>query len=213
MLRGESGQIPAGRHPRMTVSGIEIAAGYKVPGHGRGLLDVIRYRYLLRLLVRQGIKVRYRGSALGWTWSYVKPATQFGVYYLALGIFLDLNRGLENFALYLFSGLVLINLFSEAFSNATRSIVDNAPLVKKIYLPRELFPVASVIIALTHFLPQVAVLILACLLFGWVPSFAAVGAFLLGMLIIVTLATGLGLLFGSVNVSFRDAENFVDLIV
>jgi ABC-2 type transport system permease protein len=197
----------------MTLSGIESATGYKVPGHGRGLLDVIRYRYLLRLLVRQGIKVRYRGSVLGWTWSYVKPAVQFVVYYLAFGVFLNLDRGIDNFAIYLFAGLIVVNLFAEAFGNATRSIVDNAALVKKIYLPRELFPIASVIIAFIHFLPQLAILIIASILFGWQPSLLQLAGVLLGVLIIVVLATGFGLMFGAFNVSFRDAENFVDLIL
>ncbi len=197
----------------MSTISTDAPAGFKVPGYGRGLLDVIRYRYLLRLLIRQGIKVRYRGSVLGWTWSYVKPAVQFGVYYLALGVFLDLNRGLGNFAVYLFSGLVVVNLFSEAFSNATRSIVENAALVKKIYLPRELFPIASVIIALIHFLPQLAILIIGCFIFGWQPTLIQLLGVVLGAIIVVVLATGLGLLFGAFNVSFRDAENFVDLIV
>ena len=197
----------------MTMSGVESAAGYKVPGHGRGLLDVVRYRYLLLLLIRQGIKVRYRGSVLGWTWSYVKPAVQFVVYYLAFGVFLNLDRGIEHFAVYLFSGLVVVNLFSEAFSNATRSIVENSALVKKIYLPRELFPIASVIIALIHFLPQLAILMIGCLIFGWQPDALQLLGVLMGALIIVVLATGAGLLFGAFNVSFRDAENFVDLIL
>ena len=197
----------------MSMTGAESAAGYKVPGYGRGLLDVIRYRYLLLLLIRQGIKVRYRGSVLGWTWSYVKPAVQFVVYYLAFGVFLKLDRGIENFAVYLFAGLIVVNLFSEAFGNATRSIVENAALVKKIYLPRELFPIASVIIALIHFLPQLAILVIGAMLFGWQPNLLQLAGVLLGAVIIVLLATGFGLMFGAFNVSFRDAENFVELIL
>lgn len=197
----------------MAMTEAESAAGFTVPGHGRGLLDVIRDRYLLLLLIKQGIKVRYRGSVLGWTWSYVKPAVQFFVYYLAFGVFLQLDRGIENFAVYLFAGLIIVNLFSEGFGNATRSIVDNAALVKKIYLPRELFPVASVIIALIHFLPQLLILIIAAFFFGWQPSVMQLLAVLLGVLIIVVLATGVGLVFGAFNVNFRDAENFVDLIL
>ncbi len=197
----------------MSLTGVESAAGYKIPGHGRGLLDVIRYRYLLILLIRQGIKVRYRGSVLGWTWSYVKPAVQFVVYYLAFGLILGVNRGIDNFAVYLFAGLIVVNLFSEAFGNATRSIVENAALVKKIYLPRELFPIASVIIAFIHFLPQLAILIIGAILFGWQPNLLQLAGVLLGLLIVVVLATGVGLMFGAFNVSFRDAENFVDLIL
>jgi ABC-2 type transport system permease protein len=197
----------------MSLTGVESAAGYRVPGHGRGLLDVIRYRYLLVLLVRQGIKVRYRGSVLGWTWSYVKPAMQFVVYYLAFGVILGVDRGIENFAVYLFSGLIVVNLFSEAFGNATRSIVENSALVKKIYLPRELFPIASVIIAVIHFLPQLVILVLGSILFGWQPNLIQLLGVILGVIIIVVLASGVGLMFGAFNVSFRDAENFVDLFL
>ena len=63
-----------------------------------------------------------------------------------------------------------------------------------------------------HFLPQVAILLFVCLLVGWVPSFAAIGAFLLGMLIILAFSLGLGLFFGAFNVRYRDAQNFVEII-
>ena len=69
-----------------------------VPGRGRGLVAVLSQRYLLKLLVRKELRVRYRGSVLGMAWSYVKPATQFIVFYFAMGVFLDLNRGVEYFA-------------------------------------------------------------------------------------------------------------------
>jgi ABC-2 type transport system permease protein len=187
--------------------------GFVKPGQGSGLVDVFRRRYLLTLLVRKEVQVRYRGSVLGWLWSYVKPVTQFLVFFVALGVFLQLNGTIPNYPVYLFSGLILVNLFSEAFSNGTRSLVDNAALIKKIYLPRELFPVSSTLVALVNFLPQVLVLGVVCLFVGWRPNFLQVVGILLGLSIIVVLAMGLSLLFGSVNVSFRDAENFVELIV
>ncbi|WP_346769344.1 ABC transporter permease [Planctomonas sp. JC2975] len=189
------------------------AQGFVTPGHSRGLFDIFRYRYLLRLLVRKGIQTRYHGSVLGWTWSYVKPAAQFFVYFFALGVFLGLNKGVPNFPIYLFSGMIVINLFGEAFTNATRSIVDNGALVQKIYLPRELFPLAAVFVAFIHFLPQVVVLFVGCLITGWIPSFFALLCFLFGVIIVTILSTGLGLLFGAVNTSFRDAQNLVELFL
>lgn len=187
--------------------------GFVRPGQGAGLVDVVRRRYLLNLLVRKEVQVRYRGSVLGWLWSYVKPVTQFLVFFVALGVFLQLNGSIPNYPVYLFSGLIMVNLFSEAFSNGTRSLVDNAALIKKIYLPRELFPVSSTLVALVNFLPQVLVLGVVCLFVGWSPTIVQILGVLLGLAIIVVLAMGLSLLFGSVNVSFRDAQNFVELIV
>lgn len=188
-------------------------SGFRIPGQGRGLLEAFRWRFLLKLLVRKETATRYRNSALGWLWSYVRPAAQFLVFYLVLGVFLKMNNGVENFALYLFSGIILINFFSEGFSNATKALVDNAHLVKKIYMPRELFPVAAVVVSFVHFLPQALLLLLICLFFGWLPAPAFIGAAILAVVIIGLFATGLGLFFGALNVPYRDAQNFVELIL
>lgn len=189
------------------------------PGLGRGLADVARSRFLLKLLVRKELKVRYRGSVLGLLWSYVKPGVQFIVFYVALGVFLGLERsprnpeGLANYAVYLFSGIVLINFFSEALGNAARSIVNNGNLIKKIYLPRELFPVASVWVSAVHFFPQLVVLVTACLFTGWRPDLIQLLSAVGGFTIVALLAAGLGLLFGAANVYFRDSENLVDMLL
>lgn len=188
---------------------------FDVPGKSRGLIDVVRWRYLLFLLVRTGVATRYRNSVLGWTWSYVRPGAQFLVFWIVLGLFLSLNRDIQSYPIYLFSGIVVINLFSEAFKNATTSIVGNAPLVRKVYLPRQLFAISAVFVALIHFLPQLALLVIVCLFLGWIPSVTllGIGAALVAMIIVSIFALGLGLFFGAVNVRFRDAENIVELLL
>jgi len=190
-------------------------SAFSVPGSSRGLWDVIRWRYLLRLLVRTGVTTRYRNSVLGWTWSYVRPAAQFLVFWVVLGLFMDLNRGIPNYAVYLFSGIVVINLFSEAFKNATTSIVNNAALVRKVFLPRQLFAVSAVIVAFVHFLPQMALLLVVCLVMGWALHISVLGvlAICAGMVIVVVFALGIGLFFGALNVRYRDAENIVELLL
>lgn len=190
-------------------------AEFDVPGRSNGLWDVFRWHYLLRLLVRTGVTTRYRNSVLGWTWSYVRPAAQFLVFFVVLGVFLSLNRGIPNYAIYLFSGIVVINLFSEGFKNATTSIVGNAALVRKVYLPRQLFAVSAVIVAFVHFLPQVTLLLIVCLFFGWIlkVTVLTVLAIVAGMVLVMLFSLGLGLLFGAMNVRFRDAENIVELLL
>ncbi len=190
-----------------------MSAELEVAGSGGGLADVFRRRYLLKLLVDKELKVRYRGSVLGLLWSYVKPGVQFVVFYFALGVFLGQNRGTENYAVYLFSGIILINFFTEALGNASRSMVVNGGLIKKIYLPRELFPVASVWVAAVHFFPQLVVLLVACVFTGWQPTPLQLIAAVFAFLLVALLSLGLGLLFGAANVYFRDAENIVDLLL
>ena len=185
----------------------------KAPGRGRGILDAVKNRYLLRLLVDKEIQVRYRGSVLGILWSYIKPGVQFLVFYIAMGMFLGLERGLHNYAVYLFSGMIAINFFSEGFGNGARAMVVNSALIRKIYLPRELFSLSTVFVALVHFVPQIAVMLLACILVGWSPSLLALGSILAGMVIVMLLSYGLGLIFGVANVFFRDSENIVDMLL
>lgn len=206
-----SGPVTDTRDPFAAVPRSE----FDTPGTSRGLIDVVRWRYLLNLLVRTGVTTRYRNSVLGWTWSYVRPAAQFLVFWVVLGLFMNLDRGIPNYAVYLFSGIVVINLFSEAFKNATTSIVGNAPLVRKVFLPRQLFAVSAVIVAFVHFLPQVGLLLVVCLLLGWIVNISVLSilAILAGMLIVMMFALGLGLFFSAINVRFRDAENIVELLL
>lgn len=183
------------------------------PGRSAGLYDVLKQRYLLKLLVRKELRVRYRGSVLGLLWSYVKPAFQLLVFYIAMGKFLRLADSQPNYLVYLFSGIVMVGFFNEVFSNATRSVVNNADLVKKIYLPRELFPVSSVWVAVVHLLPQVLILAVVSVSMGWRPGPMNILACLLAIVVVGFTGLGLGLMFGAWNVLFRDSENFVELIL
>lgn len=187
---------------------------FDTPGQSRGLIDVFRHRYLLSLLLKKGIATRYYGSVLGWVWSYVRPGAQFLMYFLVIGVIMNIHRDeIEFFPIYLFSGLVAVNLFSETLRNTTSAITDNKSLVQKIYLPRELFPVSAIGVALVHFLPQAVLLVIVALFFGWTIGWLQILGFIVGVLMITIFALGLGLFFGAINVAFRDARNIVDLIL
>ncbi|MDU7516957.1 MAG: ABC transporter permease [Varibaculum cambriense] len=192
---------------------MSVSTDFTRPGTSHGLFEVVRKQYLLQLLVHKELRVRYRGSILGMLWSYAKPATQFLVFYFAIGVFMGMNRNITNYVVYMFAGVVAVNYFSEIFGNCTRSLVQNQDLVKKIYLPRQLFPVSSVWVAFVHFVPQVVILIIGSLIFGWRPGINNLLAVLLAFVVLTIFSLGLGLLGGAFNVLYRDAENFVDLIL
>jgi ABC-2 type transport system permease protein len=189
-----------------------VDEGLVVQGVGGGLREVVARRHLVALLVRKELRVRYRASLLGLGWSYVKPAVQFVVYFVGLGLVLD-QRAIGDYAVYLFGGLVVVTTFGEAVGNATRSVVANGELVRKIFLPRELFPVASTCVATVHLLPQVLVLLVGSLVAGWRPDAVGVAALAAGLALTAVLALGAGLLLSAVNVLYRDVENVVDLVV
>ncbi len=197
----------------MTPNEVLADPRFSRPGANRGIKAVITERYLLGLLTRKGIAIRYYGSALGWVWSYIRPAAQFLMYYIVLGVILGVDRHIENYPVYLFSGIVTINLFSEMMRNTTNAIVDNKALIQKIYLPRQIFPLAATGVALVHYLPQAIVLVIVCVFVGWAVTWMQIGAFLLSILILVLFTLGLGLIFGALNVAHRDWKNIVDLIL
>ncbi|HEU5161420.1 MAG TPA: ABC transporter permease [Streptosporangiaceae bacterium] len=182
------------------------------PGRTGGLAQVLRHRYLLRLLVRRELKARYQGSVLGLGWSYVRPAVNFSVYFLMVGVFLKMNRNIDYFAIYLFSGMVLINFFTETLHSTTRSIRGNAPLIRKVYLPRELFPAASTLVSAVHFVPGLLILVVGALATGWTPSLVGAAAIVLALAVIAVLGLALGLLCAAYNVFFRDFEQVIDIL-
>jgi ABC-2 type transport system permease protein len=200
----------------MTSSVISSGGGASAPlvdpTKSQGLLDVWRRRYLTRLLVAKEVRVRYQGSFLGLLWTYVKPLVRYLVYFLVFGYVLGIGDRIENFAVYVFAGLVVVTFFNEALSSATRSVRGNQGLINKIFLPREMFPLVSVIVSTRHFLPQVAVLLLIAGVNGWRPTWVGVGAALAGFALIFFFLVGLGLIFSTLNVYFRDAEQVVEIV-
>jgi ABC-2 type transport system permease protein len=180
------------------------------PAASSGLLEVFRRRYLLRLLVRREISARYQGSFLGLFWSYLEPAFRLAVYYFVISIIL--NRGIENFAIHLFAGLTIVHYFTETFGSGTRSIVRNKAVVQKMAVPREMFPVASMLVSAYHVIPGLVLLGGFCVALGWTPDPVGVAAGALGFLLVAVLGTALALLFSVANVFFRDFSKVVSML-
>ena len=182
------------------------------PGDNGGLHSVFRQRYLLRLLVQKELQARYQGSFLGLFWSYIQPLVRFLAYFLVIGYVFDLQRGVENFPLHIFAGMVMVHYFTETFTAGTRSIVRNSGLIRKLSMPREMFPVASMLVSAYHTLPQIGVLLIGALAYGWSPAPLDFVAGLLGFAIIATFGMALALIFSAANVFFRDFQNVVQTL-
>ncbi len=183
------------------------------PSPRGGLLEVFQQSYVLRLIVSRQLAQQYAASLLGLLWSYVQPATRFAVYYVVFGFVLDLHKGTPYFAIHLFTGIVVVHYFGETWSGGTRSIWQNKGLVKKMRMPREIFPVAAMLVAAYHTLPQVLLLIVVALLTGWNLTWTAVAAGALGVAILIVFAMALALFFSAVNVFYRDFQNIVQTVL
>ncbi|WP_122818384.1 ABC transporter permease [Nocardioides pantholopis] len=187
-----------------------VDAPLATPAPKAGLVEVLRRRYLLRLLVRREVSARYQQSVLGFLWSYINPLSQLFIFWFVMGIIV--GRGTENFAIHVFCGLIVVHFFTETFGAGTRSIVRNKSLVKKMAVPREMFPVASMLVSMYHIGPQLLVLTVVCLFLGWTPDPVAMLGFLLALAIIAVLGTALALMFSAANVFFRDVGSIVGIL-
>lgn len=197
-------EADAGRHR-------VVDAPLAPPAPAAGLLDVLGRRYLLKLLVRRELSARYQGSFLGFIWSYINPLSQLFIFWFVFGEIIG-RDSVEKFALHVFCGLVVVHFFTETFNAGTRSIVRNKALVRKMAMPKEMFPVASMLVSLYHVGPQVAILAVTSLLCGWVPDPLGMLCFVLALAIIAILGTALALMFSAANVFFRDFASAVTIL-
>ncbi len=174
---------------------------------------VFAQRQLLGGLIRRDIKARYKDSVLGMLWTLINPIVQLVVYYVVMGQFLGAARGIPNFAIYIFSGLTIFVLFSETLTGTTASIVANSGLVKKVYIPREVFPLASMGSALFTFAVQLVVLLIACVLLGGLPSGWDLLYFFPSVLVVAVYGLAFGLLLSALNVYLRDVQYLTQILL
>jgi len=179
----------------------------------RSLKELWNHRDLQVQLIQRELKVRYKDSSLGFLWTLIKPVMLLLIYYFAIGLLLGARDSIPSFAIFVFAGLTLWGLFSDVLSAGTVSILTNAGLIKKVYVPRELFPLASVASALVNFAVQLGVLLVATIVFGqfvftWEVLYAVPA-----ILIVVLFSTALAILLSALNVFLRDIQYLVDVAV
>jgi lipopolysaccharide transport system permease protein len=168
------------------------------------------YRELLWTMLRRELRVKYKGSALGILWSYLYPLAMMGVYTLVFSVLLK-AVSIPHYSLYVLIGLAAWSFFQAAVQMGTSSIVSNANLVRNVWFPRELVPLATTLAQAFSALIMFAVLVPVTL--AIVPHAARTAAlalpFLLGLLL---LAAGLGWILATANVFFRDVEHLIGVL-
>lgn len=180
-------------------------------GTAADLRDLWASRELLRAFTVRELRVRYKGSTLGWAWALVRPLVMLAIYGLAVGVFLGAGRATPQFMIFIYCGLLAWGLFSTIVLGAISSVVANGTLLSRASFPRLLLPLSILAAALVDFLLQASVLLVAYAAFRDVPSPSALLWLPPALLLLVVLALALGLLLAAFNVYLRDVGFLVDI--
>lgn len=162
-----------------------------------------RYHYLMKQLVSRDFKTKYKRSTLGVLWSFLNPLLTMLVQYIVFSTLF--KSDIQNFALYLLTGIVCFNFFSEATSMSLMSIISNASLITKVYVPKYIYPLTRVMSSTINFLFALIPL-LVVMIFTGEPFRPAILLLPFGILCLFCIALGIGMLLSSAMVFFRDTQ-------
>ncbi len=162
-----------------------------------------RYGYLMRQLVARDFKTKYKRSMLGILWSFLNPLLTMLVQYIVFSTLFQSD--IPNFPLYLLSGIVCFNFFSEATAMGLQSIVGNAALITKVYVPKYIYPVSRVFSSAINLLLSLIPLLAVMLLMG-TPVRPAMLLLPFGLVCLVALCIGMAFVLSTLMVFFRDTQ-------
>ncbi len=165
--------------------------------------NFMKYRFLLMELVKKGIKLKYRRSYLGILWTLIEPLLTTIVLTVIFGNLL--NRGNSSYPVYILSGRLLYSFFSSGTTAAMKSIRANAGMIKKVYVPKYMYPLSTVIYNYAIFLISLIILILVSLFLGVFPTYKVLVC-VLPLIIVGIMTIGVGMILSTLNVFFRDLE-------
>ena len=169
-------------------------------------------RELLRNLVSKELKVRYKGSFLGFAWSLVTPLLLAGIFTVVFTTFLRVQFGVGDFTTFFLAGYLMWQFFQNSVNSAATSIIANGSLIRKVYFPRELIPFSLVLSQLIHLvLAFAAVAPLFIVQRGFHPELIPLVA--PALLLIAIFTTGMSMLVASLTVTFRDLQELLGIIM
>ena len=185
------------------------------PSQGWQLIDlreIWQYKDLLYFLTIRGIKAKYAQSVLGVGWAIIQPLFQTLVFTVIFGNLAKLGSDGVPYVLFSFTAMVPWNYFSNILTNSTSSLVQNRAMLSKVYFPRLVLPVSSVLSALLDFLIALLVLIGFLIYYQRVPSLNVIYFPLLVVILIMT-SLGIGMILSALAVQYRDVQYAMSFLV
>ena len=221
-MEEERGRTRAGPRPidqLRTVASYRVSRGHHAKYSSTVIADLralVDRRQLLVDFAWRELRARYKGSALGFAWNFVNPLLQLVVFWILFGVVLRTRpitaSGEQPYAIFLFVGLLPWTFFATSLQSGASAILANAPLVKKVRMPLQLLPAASVLSALANFLLSFLVLLAILALFGprhpegllWIPLLVALQ---------IVMNLGFAYLLSALAVFYRDVQHILGILL
>ena len=188
----------------------------KLVKNSKFLSDFVKYRYLLSEIVRRNIKVQYRDSVLGIFWTLLQPLLTTIVLALVFGGFFGKKAdGVSNYVIYLLCGRLLYDFFSQSTKRAMKSVRLSAGVIKKVYVPKYMYPLGNVISCFITFLISLIILVMFIVGYGFTDKAVPITPYMLltvvPILVLFILCLGVGMILATAAVFFKDAEYLYDV--
>ena len=174
------------------------------------IIDVFHYRTMIQSLIQRDLRGRYKGSVLGFAWTFLNPLLQLVLYTVVFSTIM--RAGIEDYYLFLFVALIPWIFFSSSLTGGASCIISQKEMVKKIYFPREVLPIAHVTCQLVNMFFSFLVMIVVLLLSGRGLEPALMPYLLPVILVEYVLALGIAFITSSVTVYLRDLEHILVII-
>ena len=174
------------------------------------LRRLLRYRGLIASLVARELKARYRGSVLGFLWSFINPLLLLAIYsFIFIKILPNRTDGLQPFSLFMLCGILPWTWFSASLTEASGSLIAGGNLIKKVLFPAEVLPLVSVLANMMHFLLALPVVFVLLVIFHRLPEAIGLAWFPAVVLVQLIFTGGLALVVAALTVHFRDIRDIL----
>ena len=179
------------------------------------LRKLLRYRGLIQSLVARELKARYRGSVLGFFWSFINPLLLLLIYTFVFAVVMPGQRKSEDgpYALFMFCGILPWTWFSSSLSEAANVLISGGNLIKKVLFPAEILPIVTVLANMIHFFLGLPILALFLIYYRAPLSFGELLWFPVIVLVQFVLTTGLALILAALTVHFRDIRDILSNVL
>jgi lipopolysaccharide transport system permease protein len=176
--------------------------------------QLLRYRGLIQSLVARELKARYRGSVLGFFWSFINPLLMLGIYTFIFGTILP-NKDPKTvpYSIFMFCGILPWTWFSSSLLDATGSLISGGNLIKKVLFPAEVLPIVSVLANMVHFFLGLPVLLGFMIYAHHYPDLGDLPWLPVVVLIQLVFTIGLGLALSALTVHFRDIKDLMSNVI